>query len=95
MRGCKLQVSLEFNVVICDERALHLTPTQAEILSVLVRDYPNIVRKSKLFTEVWGINSASANSMRTLLYQTRKQIEKLGFTILPATTRGYRLAPLP
>ena len=92
IKDANFKVSLEFNTVIVGDRALEVTPTQAEIIFILRQHYPANVHKTRIMLKLWGAEQRSDQGLRSLLYQTRKQLEKIGYTILNSTTQGYRLS---
>ena len=86
-----LKVSMEYNTVICGSVALVLSPKQAEIAYVLQQSYPHNLHKERLIAKVWGRMSPEENTMRTMIYTTRKALETIGWTIKNSTRQGYRL----
>lgn len=86
-----LKVSMEFNTIICGYVALQVSPKQAEIAYVLRDHWPHNVHKERLIQKVWGRMSPEENTMRTMIYTTRKALETIGWTIRNSRTHGYRL----
>ena len=91
IKDAKLKVSLEFNTVICGDRAIEVTPTQAEIIFVLKKHFPDVVARERLILAVWGQEGIGDNVLRTLIYVTRKILLQVGYTISASTGNGYRL----
>lgn len=89
-----LKVSLEFNTVICGGMALELEPKQAELMYVLRKHWPRNVHKDRLLSQVWGQQQVEENAVRTTIYQTRKRVAAIGYTIRNSRKQGYRLEKL-
>ena len=94
IKDAPLRISLEYNTLIYGAHAIKLTPKQAEMLWVLRKAYPNLLAREMLLARVWGQQEVEDNAVRTMVSQTRKIIEKIGWTIRPVTNRGYVLASL-
>lgn len=94
IKDADFKVSLEFNTVIVGDQALVVTPTQAEIIFILRQHYPGNVHKTRIMLKLWGLDQKSDQGLRTLLYQTRKSLEKIGYTIRNSVNQGYRLVKL-
>jgi DNA-binding response OmpR family regulator len=86
-----LRVSLEFNTVICGNMALEIEPRQAELVYVLRKHWPRNVHNDRLISQVWGAMPVDEAAVRTTIYQTRKALEPIGYTIRNSRKQGYRL----
>ena len=91
IKDAKLKVSLEFNTIICGDKAIEVTPTQAEIIFVLKKNFPDFVPRERLILAVWGQAGIDDNVLRTMIYGTRKVLLQIGYTISASTGNGYRL----
>lgn len=90
-----LRVSLEFNVVIHGSTALDVTPKECEIIHVLQAAWPNTLPTERLVSRVWGRSSnVNEESMRNLVYNARRKLNTIDFTIRAVRNRGYRLERL-
>lgn len=92
----RLRVDLERRIVRVDATAVHLTPIQYRLLTVLVKNSGMVMTHRQLMREVWGPSHAeSAHYLRIYMSQLRQKLE-----IDPAKPRllltesgvGYRLA---
>ena len=95
IKDAKLKISLEFNTIICGDKAIVVQPVQAELLFVLRKHFPKNVHKEILVPAVWGSKEVDDTAVRTMVYTARKVIEPLGWTIGHSSNRGYRLMELP
>ncbi|WP_445945608.1 response regulator transcription factor [Shewanella sp.] len=57
-------------------KLLVLTPTTYKILSLLLQQAPNIVKKEQLESELWGDNPPNGDILRSHIYQLRNQLDK-------------------
>lgn len=94
LKDLPLKVSLEFNTIICGDVALEVTPKECEIVFVLQKSWPHTTSQRKLMEQVWGGLPVDDVSMRNMVYNTRKQVNKIGYTIRAVRSRGYRLERL-
>ena len=59
-----------------DDRDIHLTPTEWQIVEVLVRRRGRLVRQSELLHEVWGPSyDRETNYLRVYMAQLRRKLE--------------------
>ena len=60
--------------------AVELSPTEFDVLHLLLVNKGKVVRKAKLLSDVWGINfQASANVVDTYISYLRKKLHRDGF----------------
>lgn len=86
-----LKVSLEFNVVICGDRALAMTPKEAEVIFSLHKTWPHTMTNSRLILAVWGRDTPEEGTVRNTIYTARLKLKSVGWTIRATQKRGYRL----
>lgn len=84
-------VVLEHNMIICEGRAIKVTPKQAELLYALQKAYPRVVTTGSLIQQVWANQIENDGSIRTMIYQTNLKIKPLGYSVRATHSRGYRL----
>lgn len=94
IKGADLKVSMEFNTVICGDRALKLTPKQCEIVYVLQRAWPHTLPTSRLISQVWGHAEVDDPTVRNTIYTARKRLKTIDYTIRATHSRGYRIERL-
>lgn len=91
-----LHVDLTTRSVTRDGQALHLTPTEYELLACLVRSAGRVVTHRQLLTEVWGPEyTEHTHYLRLYMGQLRAKIERDPAEprhLLTETGVGYRLA---
>jgi two-component system KDP operon response regulator KdpE len=79
-----------------DGREVKLTPTQWQLLEVLVRNRGKLVTQKQLLHDVWGpAYIAEANYLRVYVAQLRRKLEPDPATpryLLTETGMGYRFA---
>lgn len=91
-----LQVDLATRTVTREGQAVHLTPTEYELLARLVRSAGRVVTHRQLLAEVWGPEyTAHTHYLRLYMGQLRAKIERDPAEprhLLTETGVGYRLA---
>lgn len=79
------------------ETAIRLTPTEWQILELLVRNPDKLVTRETILTEVWGPHhTADTGYLRLYLAQLRKKLEPTPGEpryLLTEAGMGYRFAP--
>ena len=78
-----------------DGKRIELSPTCLRILRILMRESPNVVARDKLEQELWGDLLPDSDTLRSHMYNLRREIDrpfpvKLLHT-LPGI--GFRMAP--
>jgi len=56
--------------------ALTVTPVGFEILSTLLQNAPNIVRREDLENQLWGDQPPASDTLRSQIYKLRKAVDK-------------------
>lgn len=91
-----LRIDLTTRVVAVDGVALHLTPTEFNLLARLVRSAGRVVTHRQLLTDVWGAEfTEHTHYLRLYMGQLRAKIERDPAEprhLLTETGVGYRLA---
>lgn len=91
-----LQVDLATRTVLREGQAVHLTPTEFDLLAGLVRHAGRVVTHRQLLTEVWGPEyTEHTHYLRLYMGQLRAKLEKDSAEprhLLTETGVGYRLA---
>ncbi|GIG29589.1 response regulator [Cellulomonas marina] len=79
--------------------AVHLTPTEWQVLEILVRNPGRLVTRQTILTEIWGTqHQTSAGYLRLYLSQLRKKLEPEPSApryLLTEQGTGYRFRPDP
>jgi two-component system KDP operon response regulator KdpE len=71
-----LEVDLAKRLVSVGGRAVHLTPTEYKLLTVLIRSGGNVVTHRQLLKEVWGVSFAEhTHYLRVFMAQLRHKLE--------------------
>ena len=90
-----LRVDLSRREVKVDGRAVHLTPNEFKLLSVMVKNAGKVMTHSQLLREVWGpASSEQAHYLRVYMNQLRQKLEKDAARpryLLTEPGVGYRL----
>jgi len=69
-------IDLAAKRVLRDDREVHLTPRQWQIVEVLVRNQGRLVGYEQLLREVWGPSyQTETNYLRVFMTQIRKRLE--------------------
>lgn len=90
-------IDLANKVVTKNGSDVHLTPTEWEMLEVLVRNSGKLVTREQLLTEVWGPTYAkSSHYLRVYLAQLRRKLEddpSHPVHLLTESGMGHRFRP--
>ena len=81
LEGGQLQVGdlhfdLETMRVTRGGQSIKLSPITLHILRILMRESPKLVSRERLEAEVWGDDTPDSDTLRSHLYNLRKNIEK-------------------
>ena len=81
LEGAKLQVGdLKFDLetmrVTRGNVSIKLSPITLHILRILMRESPKLVTRERLESEVWGDDAPDSDTLRSHLYNLRKNIDK-------------------
>lgn len=81
LEGGQLQVGdlrfdLETMRVSRDDKPIKLSPITLHILRILMRESPKLVSRERLESEVWGDDTPDSDTLRSHLYNLRKNIDK-------------------
>lgn len=80
------------------EIPIYLSPIGLKILTILMKESPKVVSRSQLEHEIWGDILPDSDTLRSHMYNLRKQIDK-PFDEEPLLqtiqSRGYRIGGLP
>lgn len=92
-------VSLDLNThdLACDEKSVHLSGKEFEVMSILMGSNSRVVSKQDLLTRVWGVDGeASENSVEAYVSFLRKKLAHISSKVQITTLRmlGYRLEVL-
>ena len=93
----KVEVDLTRRTVQRDGEAVHLTPTEYKLLSVLIANLGRVVTAPQLLREVWGPSNAdNGHYVRIYMGHLRQKLEDDPAQprhLLTETAVGYRLQP--
>jgi two-component system KDP operon response regulator KdpE len=93
----KVEVDLHRRTVQRDGQAVHLTPTEYKLLSVLLANVGRVVTAPQLLREVWGPSNAdNGHYVRIYMGHLRQKLEDDPAQprhLLTETAVGYRLQP--
>ena len=72
---------------------IYLSPIGLKILTILMKESPKVVSRNQLEHEIWGDILPDSDTLRSHMYNLRKQIDKPFDTSLLQTiqSRGYRI----
>ena len=71
-----LQFDLETMRVTRAGKAIKLSPITLHILRILMRESPKLVSSERLESEVWGDDTPDSDTLRSHLYNLRKNLDK-------------------
>ena len=74
-------------------QTIYLSPIGLKILTILMKESPKVVSRNQLEHEIWGDILPDSDTLRSHMYNLRKQIDKPFETALLQTiqSRGYRI----
>jgi DNA-binding response OmpR family regulator len=72
---------------------IYLSPIGLKILTILMKESPKVVSRNQLEHEIWGDILPDSDTLRSHMYNLRKQIDKPFEQALLQTiqSRGYRI----
>jgi two-component system KDP operon response regulator KdpE len=71
-----LRIDQARHEVTVDGRAVHLTPTEYKLLTLLARHAGRVMTQTQLLREVWGPNATQSHYLRVHMASLRKKVEK-------------------
>jgi len=76
---------------------IYLSPIGLKILTILMKESPKVVSRNQLEHEIWGDILPDSDTLRSHMYNLRKQIDKPFEQALLQTiqSRGYRIGDAP
>ena len=79
--------------VVRENQQLTLSPIGLKILTILMKESPKVVSRNQLEHEIWGDILPDSDTLRSHMYNLRKQIDKPFDKALLQTiqSRGYRI----
>ena len=88
------KVDLGTNTLFFDNLAIHLTPSEAELLSVLLEHAPSVVSWDQLRIGIWGFQDGPENPdacIRTWIYNLQPRLKSADMQIIRHWGRGFSL----
>jgi DNA-binding response OmpR family regulator len=75
------------------EKSIYLSPIGLKILTILMKESPKVVSRHQLEYEIWGDILPDSDTLRSHMYNLRKQVDKPFEQTLLQTiqSRGYRI----
>jgi len=79
------------------DHQIYLSPIGLKILTILMKESPKVVSRNQLEHEIWGDILPDSDTLRSHMYNLRKQIDKPFDNALLQTiqSRGYRIGDAP
>jgi len=76
---------------------IYLSPIGLKILTILMKESPKVVSRNQLEHEIWGDILPDSDTLRSHMYNLRKQVDKPFEISLLQTiqSRGYRIGDAP
>ncbi|MFB0918288.1 MAG: winged helix-turn-helix domain-containing protein, partial [Clostridiaceae bacterium] len=90
--NCKLdskRLTLE-----CNNESLELSKNESKILELLFSNFPNVVKREKILTEIWDTDTfVEENTLNVAISRVRKKLSDLDADVQVVTVRmlGYKL----
>lgn len=88
-----LELNISQHQIKRESQLLSLTPTTYQILFLLMRHAPNVVKREQVIEELWGDNPPGGDVLRSHMYQLRNQLDKpFKFPMLTTVPKiGFKL----
>lgn len=83
-----LSINLNTKLVTRKNKEIYLSPSAYKILVLLMQKSPNVVSRQELEYTLWGDEIPDSDSLRSLIYKIRKQIDKSFDKQLLHTVKG-------
>lgn len=87
----ELRIDLNANVLICDGVAIKITKRQAEVIWLLLKNYPNVTATDRILDTIWRDSDSTLLGLRSQVTYCRRILELIGWTIKSEHNIGYRL----
>lgn len=87
-----LTINYQQRCVVRADRAIAMSPTQWQLLTLLAKHSPNVVDKTTIENEVWPDQEPSKDMLKTLVFKLRSLIDNDQETPLIHTIRGAGIA---
>ncbi|GIN73390.1 DNA-binding response regulator [Bacillus sp. J14TS2] len=81
-----IEIDLSSRIVTKNEKIVHLTLKEFDVLAFLVKNAHQVLSKEKIYQHVWGINEFG--DINTVVIHIQKLREKLALTPFITTIRG-------
>ncbi|PWI05416.1 transcriptional regulator [Streptomyces sp. NWU339] len=81
----------ENQVLHFENRAVPLSPAEAELLNLLIRDFGSLVHRGALFESAAVDGTRSRNTLDLRIMRIRRRIAPLGLVLRTDRVRGYAL----
>lgn len=94
----KPKMDLNWNTLLCGGQAVRFTPSEAELLAVLLKCMPNLVSREQLITGIYGFQDGPGNEdsiVNTWICKIRPLLEPIGLQINTHRGRGFSLTWIP
>ncbi len=88
------EVDLDTNTLLYDTSAIHLTPSEAEILTVLLRQMPSVVSHERLRMGVYGTQDGPEDEhgcLTVFVCRLRQRLKPVGLKIVNHSGEGFNL----
>lgn len=86
----------EKNIVYYGKKRINLTPTEFQIMVLLIMHGGSMVSKNELMKQIWGTPVLRSNSINVHIQKLRREIKKFTnrYTIETIKGKGYRLVKI-
>jgi DNA-binding response OmpR family regulator len=94
LKNSSTLVDLDSNFIMHNDRVTFVTPAQAEILFILRKRMPAVVRNDALINQMYGVGDHpddAENVLKVNISRANQRIASLGLVIENAWGKGYAL----
>ncbi|MDO6684623.1 MULTISPECIES: response regulator transcription factor [unclassified Agarivorans] len=87
-----LELDVKAQTAVRNQQLLKLSPTGIKLLTVLMRESPNLVTRERLIQSVWGDEQPDSNSLKVHMFNLRKAVDSQAEIKLIHTISGQGFA---
>ena len=87
-----LRVDLEVGVAVANGKAVMLTPTEAELLTLIASTGTRVASTEFLMAGLYNLDEPDENIIKVWICHLRKKLSKIGVTIETVWGKGVRIS---
>jgi DNA-binding response OmpR family regulator len=88
----ELRVDSEIGAAVANGRAVMLTPTEAELLTLIVSTGTRVATNDFLISGLYNLDEPSGEIIKVWIHHLRKKLSKIGVSIETVWGKGVRIS---